>query len=84
MRRCPLRSGCRSRTPASGSATPAMESFHNGNTGRYDLLTLPQRVAARPLPRVDVVDLRRNRTGGSLLVSPHEPGFGTQALPWRW
>lgn len=54
-----------------GSATPAMESFHNGCTGRYDLLTLPQRVAARPLPSVDIIDLRRSPAAGkSLLVSP--------------
>jgi primosomal protein N' (replication factor Y) len=54
-----------------GSATPAMESFHNSSTGRYDLLTLPQRVEARPLPSVDVVDLRRSPAAGkSLLVSP--------------
>src|SRR5205085_7435911 len=54
-----------------GSATPAMESFHNGSSGRYALLTLPQRVASRPLPSVDIVDLRRSgATGKSLLVSP--------------
>jgi primosomal protein N' (replication factor Y) len=43
-----------------GSATPSMETFHNGRSGRYALLTLPERVAARPLPVVDIVDLRRS------------------------
>lgn len=41
-----------------GSATPAMESIWNARRGRYRLLELPERVAARPLPTVDVVDLR--------------------------
>ena len=54
-----------------GSATPAMESFHNAATGRYALLELAERVAARPLPTVDIVDLRRGAaTGRALLVSP--------------
>ena len=53
-----------------GSATPAMETFHNARSGRYTLLTLPERVEARPLPAVDLVDLRRSSsTGKALLVS---------------
>ena len=51
-----------------GSATPAMESFHNGSTGRYEVLTLPQRVEARPLPAVDIVDLRRSSAAGRALM----------------
>lgn len=41
-----------------GSATPSMESFHNAQTGRYRLLALAERVEARPLPPVRLVDLR--------------------------
>ncbi|HEY1377572.1 MAG TPA: primosomal protein N', partial [Gemmataceae bacterium] len=41
-----------------GSATPSLESWHNAAEGRYTLLTLPQRVADRPLPPVELVDLR--------------------------
>jgi primosomal protein N' (replication factor Y) (superfamily II helicase) len=53
-----------------GSATPAMETFHNGRNGRYRLLTLPERVEARPLPTVDVVDLRKGSAAGrSILIS---------------
>jgi primosomal protein N' (replication factor Y) len=53
-----------------GSATPAMETFHNGCSGRYRVLALPERVEARPLPSVDVVDLRRSSSAGrSLLIS---------------
>ncbi len=42
-----------------GSATPSMEALHAAQLGRVALLSLPERVAARPLPRVVVVDLRR-------------------------
>jgi primosomal protein N' (replication factor Y) len=41
-----------------GSATPSMESFANARSGRYRLLKLPERVEARPLPAVRLVDLR--------------------------
>ena len=53
-----------------GSATPAMETFHNGRSGRYQVLALPERVEARPLPSVDIVDLRRSSSAGrALLIS---------------
>jgi primosomal protein N' (replication factor Y) (superfamily II helicase) len=44
-----------------GSATPALESWYNVQRGKYRLLSLPARVEGRPLPPVQVVDLRRER-----------------------
>lgn len=41
-----------------GSATPSLESVHNANTGRYTRLVLPRRIEDRPLPKVEIVDLR--------------------------
>jgi primosomal protein N' (replication factor Y) len=41
-----------------GSATPSVESFHAALSGRYQLLELPERVRQRPLPAVEIVDLR--------------------------
>jgi primosomal protein N' (replication factor Y) len=41
-----------------GSATPSVETFHAGLTGRYRMLELPERVGSRPLPSVEIVDLR--------------------------
>jgi primosomal protein N' (replication factor Y) len=41
-----------------GSATPALESWHAAQTGRYAHLFLRQRVQGGKLPPVDVVDLR--------------------------
>jgi primosomal protein N' (replication factor Y) (superfamily II helicase) len=41
-----------------GSATPSMESFHNAQNGRYELLTLERRVLDRPMAAVRIVDMR--------------------------
>jgi primosomal protein N' (replication factor Y) len=41
-----------------GSATPSLESWANAASGKYRLLTLPERVGEARLPAVEVVDLR--------------------------
>ncbi len=41
-----------------GSATPSLESYRHARAGKYRLLELPQRVDARPLPRVELVAMR--------------------------
>jgi len=41
-----------------GSATPSLESFVNAKAGKYQLLELKQRVDARQLPHIDIVDLK--------------------------
>src|SRR6185437_5036583 len=41
-----------------GSATPALETWHNAEQGRYARLSLPRRVADRPMPEVGLIDLR--------------------------
>ncbi|MFQ5742274.1 MAG: primosomal protein N' [Acidobacteriota bacterium] len=43
-----------------GSATPAMESFHHARQGIYGLLCLPDRVTARALPAVKLIDMRES------------------------
>jgi primosomal protein N' (replication factor Y) len=53
-----------------GSATPSFESFERAQAGRYRLLRLPERIEARPLPQVEVVDLRRVEAGERLLSPP--------------
>src|SRR5579859_4169230 len=40
------------------SATPSIESYHNAQTGKYRLIELRERVERRPLPEVEVVDMR--------------------------
>ncbi len=41
-----------------GSATPSLESFANAQAGKYRLLQLNERVDARKLPFIDIVDLK--------------------------
>jgi len=43
-----------------GSATPSIETYHNANTGKYQLLQLTARVANRPLADVRIIDLRED------------------------
>jgi len=42
-----------------GSATPALESWHHAERGRYLRLSLPGRARASSLPKVRLVDTRR-------------------------
>jgi primosomal protein N' (replication factor Y) (superfamily II helicase) len=41
-----------------GSATPSLESYHNAQNGRYELITLERRVLDRPLANVRLVNMR--------------------------
>jgi primosomal protein N' (replication factor Y) len=41
-----------------GSATPSLESSFNAKTGKYRYLRIGSRVDHRPLPEVDILDLR--------------------------
>ncbi|WP_426732959.1 replication restart helicase PriA [Myxococcus faecalis] len=44
-----------------GSATPALETLENVKRGRYRLLELKRRVDDRPMPSIELVDLRQER-----------------------
>lgn len=41
-----------------GSATPSLESFYNATKQKYALLALRERVERRPLPEVELVDMK--------------------------
>jgi primosomal protein N' (replication factor Y) len=47
-----------------GSATPSLESFYNAEGGKFRLLHLPERIEGKPLPQVEVVDVKKE--GGLL------------------
>jgi len=47
-----------------GTATPSMESFYLGSQERYVYVHLPRRIADRPLPSVEVVDMREEEEKG--------------------
>jgi primosomal protein N' (replication factor Y) (superfamily II helicase) len=54
-----------------GSATPSLESWHNARQGRYAQIEIRERVNQRPLPTVELVDMRREfqETGQEHLFS---------------
>ena len=52
-----------------GSATPAVESFHNAQTGKYLLVSLPHRIDDKPLPAITLVDQREHTAPNERIVS---------------
>ncbi|MBV8115217.1 MAG: primosomal protein N' [Silvibacterium sp.] len=54
-----------------GSATPSLESWHNAVQGKYARIEMPDRVNYRPLPVVELIDMRREfqETGQEHLFS---------------
>ena len=42
-----------------GSATPSLESRYNAERGKYTLLELPGRIEERPMPTVELIDMRQ-------------------------
>jgi len=54
-----------------GSATPSLESYYNAKKNKYALLELPDRVEQRPLPAVEVLDMRQEfqETGHEQVIS---------------
>jgi primosomal protein N' (replication factor Y) len=42
-----------------GSATPSLESRYNAEKGKYTLLELPGRIESRPMPTVELIDMRQ-------------------------
>ena len=49
-----------------GSATPSIETWQNADEGRYRSLTLPRRATPRPVPSVELVDMRGRPPGTPL------------------
>ena len=56
---------------ALGSATPSLESYYNAKKNKYALVELPDRVEKRPLPEVEIVDMRQEfqETGQEQVIS---------------
>ena len=53
-----------------GSATPSVESYERSLRGEYRLYEMPERISARPLPKVYTVDLREElRMGNRSILS---------------
>ena len=53
-----------------GSATPSVESMYRAKSGAYRLYTLKERYGGRPLPEVDIVDMRQElKLGNDMSLS---------------
>src|SRR5258705_13935550 len=54
-----------------GSATPSLESYYNAKKNKYALVELPDRVEKRPLPEVEIIDMRQEfqETGQEQVIS---------------
>jgi primosomal protein N' (replication factor Y) len=54
-----------------GSATPSLESYFNAKKNKYALMELRDRVENRPLPEVEIVDMRQEfqETGKEQVIS---------------
>ena len=54
-----------------GSATPSLESYFNAKKNKYGLVELPDRVEKRPLPEVEIIDMRQEfqETGQEQVIS---------------
>jgi len=54
-----------------GSATPSLESWQNSEAGKYDLVTMRQRIDDRKLPFIRIIDMRqearRQQSGPAIL-----------------
>ncbi len=63
-----MRAKLQQATVVLGSATPSLEAYHNAQTGKYNLISLPERIDNRPMPEVTLVDMRHE--GGGLFSKP--------------
>ena len=52
-----------------GSATPSLESAAHAERGTYRKLTLTERPTARPMPAVEIIDLRKFMPDGEAMLS---------------
>ena len=55
-----------------GSATPALETFQNARSGKYEYLRLRSRIEDRPLAKAELIDMRDvfRHAGKDVAVSP--------------
>lgn len=55
-----------------GSATPSLESYRKVQEGALELLELPERVDGKPLPKVELVDMREELMAGNRTMFSRE------------
>ncbi len=51
-----------------GSATPSLESYYNASVGKYDLIKLKKRIRGYFMPRIEIVDMREEKSDSVLSI----------------
>ncbi len=58
-----MKANLNSATVILGSATPAVQTYFNMIKGKYKYLVLPSSVEDRPLPKVEIIDMKQDAEG---------------------
>lgn len=55
-----------------GAGTPSVQSFQNASKGKCRLLSMPERIEKRPLPEIDIIDMKSVKDQGDrdCILSP--------------
>ena len=48
-----------------GSATPSIEEYYKAKNGDYNLITIKNRANNKPLPKIEVIDMKRELNNGN-------------------
>ena len=59
-----------------GSATPAVTTFHRAQSGLCGYLPLTGRAIGQPMPTVEIVDLRQQPKGTTIIAAPLQAAIG--------
>ena len=49
-----------------GTATPSLETYFNAKQGKYGLVALPQRYGGMQLPKLQLIDMKKERRNGKV------------------
>ncbi|MEA5419937.1 primosomal protein N' [Spirulina sp. CCNP1310] len=63
-----------------GSATPDLTTWQATQTGKIDYLPLPHRIEQRPLPPIEIIDMRRELQAGNRSIFSHSLAQALQTL----
>jgi len=62
-----------------GSGTPSVQSYHNAAQGKYELLSMPERVGKKRPPEITMIDMSQfedTKGGGGILSPPLQEAIG--------
>lgn len=66
------RASCSDAALILGSATPSISSYYRAKNGLYELIEMDERIGESEMPRLDIVDMRKETMSGNLEVLSRE------------